>query len=121
MTCVDLSSMRTALASLYTQSCTIERDTLVSDGAGGHTTTVTTVASAVPCLVEVRGAARDEQVLAEQVHGLKLWDISMAIPVGYVVLGHDRIRIGSTVYEVVNTNAGEGYAIDLVVTCLQGA
>jgi hypothetical protein len=45
----------------------------------------------------------------------------MAIPVGYVVLGHDRIRIGSTVYEVVNTNAGEGYAIDLVVTCLQGA
>lgn len=85
--------MRAAIAVWLTDTCTIQRRTLSSDGLGGQTETWTTLVT-VACRITV--AARrppQEQVYAERVTSEGEW--LLTLPPGTDVQGKDRISVAN--------------------------
>lgn len=58
--------MVTDIDHLFIDTCTIQRNQPVSDGQGGWTETLKTVASAVPCRIEPAGERFSQFVTGEQ-------------------------------------------------------
>jgi hypothetical protein len=116
-----LSALADALGPLYDQQATISRPVRLSDGMGGTLATTTTIAVDVPCIVQPTGFTREEREIGAALAASKLW--AVAIPLSAVtnwaILPQDTITVAGRRYEVQNTDAGEGHAIELVATCVR--
>lgn len=116
-----LDALAAELLPLYDQRATISRPARASDGAGGTRATAATIASDVPCLVAASGFTREEREIGAAVAAAKLWSVSMPLSAvtGWDVRPQDTIAVSGRAYQVQNTDAGAGHAIELVATCVR--
>ena len=98
----DLAGMRSTMLETLPDSCQIVGDTLVSDGAGGHTTVPLdpfSVACRVSPLRLTRSSAHAETLEVARVVEQSLWLITM--PHGTAIDPTKRIEHGGRQFEIV--------------------
>ena len=114
LSAVEIAEMRITLNRTLPDTAPIERDTQVSDGAGGYTVTTATSA-AVACRVAM--ASGREVTIAGRLDAVGTWTITM--PALTDVAAPDRIRIGSRTFEVVLPLRPRSWELSRRVVCLE--
>lgn len=102
LTDADLARMRGAQESIMTDTCQVQRATLMPDGAGGQIESWGAVAT-VSCRVAPSGNLPQERAIAERLSSVSTWTITL--PVGTDVQPADRLVVGSRTFEVVEALA----------------
>lgn len=99
LTTSQLASLRVYAEKSLTDTCDIERATLVPDGQGGHTEEWNDIATDVPCRLAATGNPRRVE---EEVGGVQvaLYDVVIVLPAEQDVIEEDRIKFGSRTFEV---------------------
>lgn len=125
MSGLSLSRLRRRSERLMPDSAGISRPALVDDGAGGRTTTYTTVDAAVPCRVEVFDL-RDVTAMAAMIQGgsetlrlqeRKFW--RLCVPWGTDIRRQDKVVIGNVTYIVVDMSEQGSHEAHLSVVLME--
>lgn len=90
--------MREAADAALPDTATVSRKTITSDGAGGQTEAWAD-ASSYSCRAKPASRQATERVIALRPSAVSAWTIYL--PAGADVKPVDRLRVGSTTYEVV--------------------
>lgn len=118
----EITSMRSAMQALFSDTCDISRDSTGADPYGGETPTPNVIATDVPCDVYPQvQALRPVEVIGSQVEVRMLWNISL--PVGTDVKVGDKLTINSTGRETVVQSVLAPESLDLelrVVASIEG-
>lgn len=115
LTASELASMRTTQQQTLVEACTIVRRTLVSDGAGGQTSTETSVSSL--CRVAPSNNMPADRMLAGAQQDQVLWRITL--PAGVDVRSADRIDVGARSFEVKGVYGPWSAMTALVCVCVE--
>lgn len=115
-TAAEMADLRSLQQSSLTQACTIVTDAEVSDGAGGQTTTETTVATE-NCRVSPMPLARAEAVLGDRFRDTIPYQI--ALKHDTAARRQHRIQVGSDVYEVVAIWEAGTYGTTTKAICIK--
>jgi len=94
----ELTVLRATQESTFDLTGVIKRKSLVSDGAGGFTSSETTVAT-VACRVAPQATLGGEQVVAGKLTSQAAWLVTL--PQGTAIKEMDWIVVGSETYDVV--------------------
>ncbi len=90
---------RKRFAAMLPDRATIARPTTVYDGAGGHTDTFASVATAVPCRLSPVGGGEDAANSGDRISDEATATITFAA--GTDIRDSDRITIGAQVFDVL--------------------
>lgn len=115
----DIAAMRATIEAALPDTCTIQRATETSDGAGGRTKTWATLASGVKCRLAPDTYRAEEREVAARLTAVTAWVITL--PVGQDVAEKDRIVVGSSTYEVAGVSKHGAWELSVRVSCTKVA
>jgi SPP1 family predicted phage head-tail adaptor len=115
LTAGELAAMRTTQQQTLVEACTIVRRTLVSDGAGGQTSTETSVSSL--CRLAPSNNQPQDRMVAGAQQDQVLWRITL--PDGTDVRAADRIDVGARSFEVKGVYGPHTAVTALVCVCVE--
>jgi head-tail adaptor len=110
LTNTDLADMREAIAELLPATCHILSVTRTSDGQGGFTDTWGTATANVACRLDYQQGVgrRGEMVVAASMQPYNGFVLSL--PWNSTITAANRIKIGSTNYNVTMVDNGKSWA-----------
>ncbi len=114
LTTAELAAMRSTLDDSLPDECTIVTSTLVTDSAGGHTTTTTS--ATVACRLSPAGAGREDTV-GSRVTPENRWTIT--VPYDTTVGQAAKITVGSRTFEVVSVDVDRSWDLCKRVLCVE--
>lgn len=90
-----------------------------SDGAGGRTTTTSTVVASVPIRVAPEGSVtgRSDSVNADRVENVQRWQLTF--PQGTNVTVDDTVTLGARTFRVVAVMAERSYGVSCRVSAVE--
>jgi hypothetical protein len=109
LSAAQLTAMRTQHQATFDQSCAIKRKTKTTDGMGGFTFSLSTVATV---LCHVREEQKNtETVVGDSVRGVTYF--TLWVPHGTDIRPEDQVAIGSYDYEIVEGDEGKSYSLNV--------
>lgn len=114
LTDAELADLQNTQAETLVQTCVIKSRTLVSDGAGGHTETETTI-DTVDCRLAPTELSRGEERFAEQLQGQVPYRVTL--PSGTIVELHNWFEIGARTFDPMAIRGPRTFQTALNVLC----
>ena len=104
----DLAYIRSQAAKLLPDTCTIQRVTRPSDGAGGYTETWTDYATHVPCRLAVdRTQPREELQVGQVAPAQRYW---LTLQYDQAIAITDRVVKDGQTFEVIGIDDAKSYS-----------
>lgn len=100
----DLSYLRTAIADMFPDTCTILSEALSADGQGGQTSTWGTVSQNVACRLDEQTQFSRNQLVPSGGGLRESHRYMLSLPYDTTINAHDRVEIGSNTYNVISVN-----------------
>jgi hypothetical protein len=119
LTAGELAAMRATADAALPDTCTISRPALVSDGAGGQTSTYSQVGGTIACRLSPAGVGTqsDEMELADRDTSTTDWIVTL--PAGTDVGEKDRVLTGGRTFEVTRVKAPMSWEISRRVLAIE--
>lgn len=114
LTATELAAMRTTMDDSLPDECTVITYTLVTDSAGGHTTTSTS--ATVDCRVSPAGTGAEDTV-GDRVTPLNRWTIT--VPYDTVVAQTAKITVGLRTFDVISVDVDRTWDLCKRVLCVE--